>query len=144
MKNLFLIGILLMAFISPSFCQQITIFDREGAAKAYIDYDEDATIFLWNGKPTAFLEREGSDLCVFGFNGEFLGWYEDGIIYDEDGYIVGAREGAVNMITQIEPIKSIQEITPIKPITSITPIQPIWKSSCSSTSLVEFLYQGKY
>jgi hypothetical protein len=123
--------------------QEVTLFDSDGAARAYIDYSEDATIFLWNGTPVAFLENDGGDMCVFGFNGNFLGWYEDGIVYDKRGNAVGAREGAVNMITQIEPIKSIQQITPIRPITPITPIQPIWSSSWSSTSLTEFLYSGK-
>ena len=61
----------------------------------------------------------------FGFNGSFLGWYEDGVIYDKKGYAVGARKGAVSMITKIERIKGIQKITPIRPITPITPIQPI-------------------
>ncbi len=91
----------------------------------------------------AFLEKDGQDVCVFDFNGSFLGWYEDGIIYDKNGYAVGARDGAVNMITKIEGIKGIQSITPIRPITPITPIQPIWKSSWSNTSLSEFLYFGK-
>lgn len=129
--------------VSTVFSQQITLFDSEGEARAYIDYDEDATIFMWDGTPVAFIEKEGRDLCVFGFNGSFLGWYEDGIIYDKKGYAVGARKGAVSMITKIEKIKGIQKITPIRPITPITPISPIFKSSWSNTSLTEFLFYGK-
>jgi len=123
--------------------QQVSLYDSEGEARAYIDYDEEATIFLWDGTPVAFVEKDGSDLCVFGFNGSFLGWYEDGIIYDKKGDAVGARKSAVSMITKIERIKGIQKITPIRPITPITPIQPILKSSWSNTSLTEFLYYGK-
>jgi hypothetical protein len=143
MKFYFLTFIFSITIIGTTFCQQITLFNSDGEAKAYIDYDEDATIFLWNGTPVAFLERDGNDTCLFGFNGDFLGWYEDGIVYDKRGYAVGARKGAVNMVTRIEPIKSIQQITPIKPITSITPIKPIWSSRWSSISLIEFLYLGK-
>lgn len=123
--------------------QQISLYDSEGEARAYIDYDEEATIFMWDGTPVAFVEKDGRDLCVFGFNGSFLGWYEDGILYDKKGYAVGARKGAVSMITKIERIKGIQKITPIRPITPITPIQPILKNSWSNTSLTEFLYYGK-
>ena len=98
---------------------------------------------MWDGTPVAFVEKDGRDLCVFGFNDSFLGWYEDGVIYDKKGYAVGARKGAVSMITKIERIKGIQKITPIRPITPITPIQPILKNSWSNTSLTEFLYYGK-
>ena len=89
------------------------------------------------------MENDGSDMCVFGFNGIFLGWYEDGIVRDKNGNAVGARNGATNMITNIEPIKSIQEISPIRPITPITPIKPIFSNSWSSESLTAFLYSGK-
>ena len=143
MKKFFLLLGLMMLTFSPIFSQQITLFDSEGEARAYIDYNKDATIFMWDGTPVAFIEKDGRDLCVFGFNGSFLGWYEDGIIYDKKGYAVGARKGAVSMITKFERIKGIQKITPIRPITSITPIQLIWKGNWSNTSLTEFLYYGK-
>ena len=122
--------------------QEITLYDRSGNATAYIDYSENFTIFLWNGKPVAFLEKSLDDICVFGFNGKFLGWYENGIIYNMQGDAVGAREGSVNMLTKIEPIKSIKQITPIRPITPITPIKPFWNNRWSSTPLIEFLYFG--
>lgn len=142
MKKLFFLFVLILT-VSTLSAQQISIYDSNGEARAYIDYDEEATIFMWDGTPVAFIEKDGNDLCVFGFNGSFLGWYEDGIMYDKKGFAVGARKGAVNMITKIEKIKGIQKITPIRPITPITPIQPIWKSSWSNTSLTEFLYYGK-
>jgi hypothetical protein len=142
MKRLFFLFVMILT-ISTLSAQQISIYDSNGEAKAYIDYNKEATIFMWDGTPVAFIEKDGNDLCVFGFNGSFLGWYEDGIMYDKKGFAVGARKGAVNMITKIEKIKDIQKITPIRPITPITPIQPIWKSSWSNTPLTEFLYYGK-
>lgn len=142
MKRLFFLFVMMLT-ISTLSAQQISIYDSNGEARAYIDYDKEATIFMWDGTPVAFIEKDGNDLCVFGFNGSFLGWYEDGIMYDKKGSAVGARKGAVNMITKIEKIKGIQKITPMRPITPITPIQPIWKSSWSNTPLIEFLYYGK-
>jgi hypothetical protein len=123
--------------------QQITLIDNEGEAIAYIDFDEDATIFMWNGTPVAFLEKDRSDICVFGFHGGFMGWYENGIIYDKNGYPVGARKGAINMLTKMEGIKGMQKMVPMRPMTSMTPMKPFWKSSWSSTSLSEFLYFGR-
>lgn len=133
----------LLSFTLVVNAQQTSLFDSEGEARAYIDYDEDATIFMWDGTPVAFLEKNGSDICVFGFNGSFMGWYEDGIIYDKKGYAVGAREGATNMSLRSERSKSSQRSTPSRPSTPSTPSQPSWKSSWSSTSLTEFLYFGK-
>jgi hypothetical protein len=143
MKKLLFLSLSLFTLSLIAASQQVSLYDKDGEAQAYIDYEQESTIFMWNGTPVAFLEKDGSDVCVFGFNGTFLGWYADGIIYDKNGYGVGARKGATNMITKIERIKGIQKITPIKPITPITPIQPILKSSWSSTSLMEFLYSGK-
>jgi hypothetical protein len=143
MKQIILVLIVVLAASFTSLAQQVSLFDREGEARAYIDFDEDATIFLWDGTPVAFIEKDGREMCVFGFNGRFLGWYEDGIVYDKNGYVVGARKGAISMMTRIERIKSIQKITPIRPITPITPIQPILKSSWSNASLAEFLWSGK-
>ncbi|MBP7510222.1 MAG: hypothetical protein KA807_20595 [Prolixibacteraceae bacterium] len=142
MKNLLFLALMILSVSSLS-AQQISLFDSDGEARAYIDYDEDATIFLWDGTPVAFVEKDGNDLCVFGFNGSFLGWYEDGIIYDKNGYAVGARKGAVNMMTKMERMKGMQKMTPMRPMTPMTPMQPMWKSSWSNTSLTEFLYYGK-
>jgi len=123
--------------------QEITLFSSDGEAIAYIDYNKDATIFLWDGTPVAFITSDRIDINVFGFNGRFLGWYDNGIIYDKNGYAVGAKKGAINMVTKLERVKSVQKITPIRPVLPITPIKPIWKNYWSNTSLLEFLYYGK-
>lgn len=142
MKKHLVITILLIFGATILLAQEVTLVDSNGAAVAYIDFDDDATIFLWNGTPVAFLQSDNDDICIFGFNGKFLGWYEDGVIYDKKGNAVGARKGALNMIYQIEPIKSIQQITPLKPLTPNSPIKPIWSGLWSSTPFIEFLYFG--
>lgn len=139
-KIIFLIPALFS--VSTLFAQQISLFNSGGDPLAYIDYDQQATIYMWDGKPVAFIEQEGNDACVIGFNGNFLGWYENGVIYDKKGYAVGARDGAANMITKIEPMKGMQKITPIRPVTPISPLQPIWKIGWGKTSLTAFLSGG--
>ena len=132
-----------MTITLPVYSQQISLFDSEGEAKAYIDFDKDATIYMWDGYPVAFLDYAGSDICVFGFNGSFMGWYEDGIIYDKKGYVVAVKKGATYMMTKIERIKGIQKITPMHPMKSMKPMKPMFQKSWSSTSLSEFLYFGR-
>jgi hypothetical protein len=143
MKTAFIALLIFLTFQEVTTAQQISLFDNIGEARAYIDFDEGATIFFWDGTPAAFLEQDGREICVIGFNGNFMGWYEDGIIYDKKGYPVGAREGATNMMTKMERMKGMQKMTPMRPMTPMSPMQPMLKSSWSSSSLTEFLYFGK-
>lgn len=143
MKKYFLLILIMIFFVTISMAQQISLLDSDGEARAYIDFGKNATIFLWDGTPVAFLQKNRSNVCLFGFNGSFLGWYENGIIYDKNGYAVGARKGTTNIISKIERIKGLQKNIPIRSLTPITPITPIFKNSWSSINLIEFLYFGK-
>jgi hypothetical protein len=98
MKSILLTLMTLLSLTSVVNAQQTTLFDSKGEARAYIDYNEEATVFMWDGTPVAFLEKDGSDICLIGFNGSFMGWFENGIIYDKKGYAVGARDGATNIM----------------------------------------------
>ena len=123
---------------------ETTLFNHNGNAKAYISFSDLAIIYLWNGIPAAFLENSGNDVCVIGFNGKFLGWYENGILYDKEGYPAGAKEGAVNMYTNREPLKNSKRRTPSKSYTSRIPsYKPSLKSTWRRGGLVELLYSGK-
>jgi hypothetical protein len=143
MKKKIILFLALITLIISLSAQEVSLFDSNGEAVAYIDFGEDATIFTWAGTPVAFLEKDSQDICVFGFNGDFLGWYEGGVIYDKKGYVVGARESSINTFTKLEKIKGLQELTPLRPLTPLTPLQPLWKNTWSNTSLTEFLYFGK-
>jgi hypothetical protein len=93
--------------------EEITLFNPDGEAIAYIDADdEDMCIYLWNGTPVAYLEPEDEAFDIYGFNGEHLGWFEEGIVRDHDGYVVGFIEGAINVFTQFEPFKSFKKFKP--------------------------------
>lgn len=141
--KLITLSILAMCCAVAVQAQEVTLFDKKGKAIAYIDYEEEASIFLFDGTPVAFLERDGEDVVVWGYNGKHLGWYEDGILYDKKGYIAGGREDALTIFTQMEPFKQIQRITPIRPITSFAPFKPILSFAWSGTPLIELLYFGK-
>jgi hypothetical protein len=142
-KKILLLGAIILITSVRLNAQQISLYDKEGYPRAYIDLDNEATIFLWDGKPIAFIEPENTDTCIFNFTGNFLGWYNHGVVYDKNGYIIGGREGIACTVCMLEPVKGIQQFPPFKPTTSITPIQPIWKNIWSDLSLTGFLRSGK-
>ena len=141
MKNLFL----LLLFI-PSVClsQEISLFNSDGDAVAYIDTDdEDNTIYLWNGTPVAYLSPESNYYNIYGFNGNHLGWFEEGIVRDEDGDAVGFQKGAVSGVyTNYEPYKSYKKYKPYKSYKKYAPFKPYFSNSFSNESFVLFLKRG--
>ena len=141
MKNLFF----LLLFI-PSVClsQEISLFNSDGDAVAYIDTDdEDNTIYLWNGTPVAYLSPESNYYNIYGFNGNHLGWFEDGIVRDEDGNAVGFQKGAVSGVyTNYEPYKSYKKYKPYKSYKKYAPFKPYFSNSFSNESFVLFLKRG--
>lgn len=145
MKQKLLLALVTLIISATSFGQygskEVSLFDKEGEAKAYIA--DDLTIYLWDGDPIAYLSNSNNRWHVYGFNGNHLGWYVDGIIYDNDGYAIGAQKDATNMITSIEDIKGIKGIKPIKSIKEIAPIKPILSMSWGRTPLVIFLRAGE-
>jgi len=107
MRRALLLAVILLPLwmlISNAYAREISIYDSEGEAVAYIDTSEDFTIYLWKGKPVAYLD--GSS--VYGFNGKHLGWFKDGIIWDHKGYGVGFVKGAVNKLTKLEKLKGLK------------------------------------
>ena len=122
---------------------EISLFDSDGQPVAYIDTAEDMTIYLWGGQPVAYLKSGMDSLSVFGFNGSHLGWLQDGLVIDHDGYVCGFIRGAVAKQTAIEPLKGLKRICPIRRITEIEPIQPITKMRFSNMPLAIFLQSGR-
>ncbi len=122
-----------------TFAKEIDLYSKNGEALAYIDLDDDFIIYMWNGTPVAYIDEDS----IYGFNGKHLGWFQNGIIWDNKGYAVGYMEGVFTTSFKILPIKSIKQITPIKSIPQIPPILPIFKKQWSIEDLQFYLYRGK-
>ena len=135
-----------LAFIVSfsSFGQEISLFNSEGNAVAYIDTDDkDNTIYLWNGTPVAYLYPKSNYYNIYGFNGNHLGWYEKGIVCDEEGDAVGFKKGAVSGIyTNYEPYKQYKQYKPYKAYKSYAPYKPYFSKTFSNQSFVLFLKRG--
>ena len=136
--------ILLLIFPIFSLAQEISLFDSEGDAIAYIDTDdEDNTIYLWNGTPVAYLSAKSSYYDIYGFNGNHLGWFEDGIVRNQDGDAIGFQKGAVSGVyTKYEPYKSYKKYKPYISYKSYAPYKPYYSNRFSSESFVLFLKRG--
>ena len=142
MKKLLLV-LLFVPIVSIG--QEISLFNSDGDAVAYIDVnDEDNTIYLWGGTPVAYLSAQSNYYNIYGFNGNHLGWYEDGVLRNEDGDAVGFKKGAISGIyTNYESYKSYKEYKPFKSYKSYAPYKPYFSNSFSNESLILFLKRGK-
>jgi hypothetical protein len=133
-----LILVALAAQLTAASDDEVTLYSSSGKAVAYIADDDDSTIYLWSGKPVAYVYGES----VYGFNGKHLGWFEKGIIYDDDGYVVGAMRARFAGPVEIEPLKSLKELKPLKSLRELRPLKPILKISWSDMPLRLFLLEG--
>jgi hypothetical protein len=141
---LFPLAILTFAFFLPWPLQaqdEITLFDAKGNAAAYIA--EDQTIYLWSGKPVAYLYpdsgHEGFD--IYGFNGKHLGWFIKGIARDHEGDAACGVKSVVSL-PQLEPLKSLKELKTLKSLRELRPLRPIFSRSWSATPCRIFLFDG--
>lgn len=144
LKRILLLTIFFTGLSLTSFAEEITLFNAEGEAIAYIDAeDDDLTIYMWNGTPVAYLVSEDNTYSIYGFNGEHLGWFEEGIVRDHKGYAVGFKKGATSIYTKYENYKSYKQYKPYKAYNKYAPFKPFFKAQFSSESLSLFLMRGK-
>lgn len=137
---------LVVALISCSIVafadDEVTLFDGRGKAKAYIALSDEMTIYLWSGKPVAYLDRDSSGgFHVYGFNGKHLGWLVGGIVRDHEGNAACARKERLRS-TEFEPFKSFKEFKPFKSFKEFAPFRPSFSRSWSDTPCHLVLAEG--
>ncbi len=144
MRTLILLSFAIISLAKTSFAQsEISLYDKDGNASAYIATNDDWTIYLWDGKPVAYIVNDGQTLHIYGFNGKHLGWYINGIIRAHDGNAVGFKKGAVtNIYEKYESYKGYKEYKPYKSYREFAPYQPYFSAKFSPVNLSGFLYQG--
>lgn len=136
---------------------ELSLYNQEKKSIAYIDYDDEATIYLWEGMPVAYLmlndelnnEEKFTDEVreVYGFNGKCLGWYYDGVLYDSDGYAIGAKEGIIRGSICMTAMfadrpKGVKQVKHVKHAPYIAPARRVLLDRWSETSLIDFLKKG--
>jgi hypothetical protein len=113
-----------------------TLFDPSGSPVAYVAYKEEATIYLWDGRPVAYLSDNNT---IYGFNGQHLGWFEDGIVWGLDGTRVGYNKKSLPVYAQYEPYKSYKQYRPYRSYKSYASYKPFKSLGNSTMSLNQFL-----
>lgn len=119
--------------------EEITLFDADGNPVVYIVPDDENTIYLWSGKPVAYLDGEN----IYGFNGKHLGWFEDGIIWDHKGNSVGFIKSRLPVFAKFEPFKAFKQFKSFKSFKEFAPFKPFKSTSISKTPLPIFLSMGE-
>lgn len=138
------VTVALMLSCQLLWAKDVNLFDYNGEAVAYIDLDDDdLTIYLWDGTPVAYLVPDDDAYNIFGFNGKHLGWYENGIVKNHDGYAVGFKEGAVNIYVKYRPNKSPKKVKPYKAFKQLVPFKTFYKFQFFDEPLTGFLLEGR-
>lgn len=120
---------------------ETTLFGATGNAVAYIA--DDLTIYLWSGKPVAYLDKDDAGgFHVYGFNGKHLGWFVRGVLRDQNGAAAGAVKEVFRSPPTLEPFKSFKEFKPFKSFKEFAPFRPTFSTEWSETPLKLFLLQG--
>ena len=123
---------------------EVTLFDISSEPVAYINYvDKDSTIYMWDGMPVAYFDGKED---IYHFNGRFLGWFKNGVLYDIEGYAVAAQRGVIRgeiamNNTYAESVKRVKHVKPVPHVHSLKPQTPLFKDEWSTSLLSDYLLQ---
>ena len=132
------VSVLLGTAPATAAAEDISLYDNDGEAVAYIAVDDDLTIYLWGGKPVAYLDGEN----VYGFSGQHLGWFSDGVILDHAGNAPCVLKDRYPGSTAYEGYKGYKEYKPYKSYAEYAPYKPYASNKLSSTPCSIFLAAG--
>lgn len=112
----------------------VDLFDSQRKAVAYLEPDDDDTIYLWSGEPVAYLVDES----IYAFNGRHLGWYRNGVVLDHDGNVVASSAIAFRKAVKPASARATKEATPPKAPRQSEPLTPSLGTSWSDVSAHDF------
>ena len=92
----------------------MVFYNYEGEPIAYCDDKE--KIYLFSGEPVAYFYND----LVYNYNGDELGWFENGWIRDLYGqcvfYTKEASGGPVKPVCRITPVKAVRRVPIVKAV----------------------------
>jgi hypothetical protein len=139
------IGVLLLLLFAQGASaseNELSLFDGQGHAIAYIALDDDLTIYLWSGEPVAYLTHDASgSYDVYGFNGSHLGWFQKVVVWDHAGGASCATKEAMQG-TQLEPLKSLKQLKPLRSLRELAPLKPLLSNAFGDTPCMQLLGSG--
>lgn len=117
---------------------EITLFDQYGKPTAYLDNMDENTIWLWDGRAVAYLDGA----AVIGWNGNHLGWFINGVIYDVLGYQAGFTSETCPRFLKFEPFKKFKKFKRFKRFKKYLKAMRSLKASRSELTLQTLLESG--
>lgn len=103
-----------------------TFFDKNGDAIGFI---ENGDFYYKDGSPIAYVFNN----ALYSYRGKLMFWISNNIIYDKEGYVLFFKKGAIDKLTNLEPIFGLKKLKPIKEIRETTEFSPIFKPYFSNT-----------
>ena len=130
--------LLALALVADAQTGEVTLFDADGRAGAYVDASAETTIYPWSGRPVAYLEGKS----IYGFNGRHPGWFDRGVVRDHQGHCAGFAQGVTGRLTRIEGLKSLKSLKPLKSLKELEPPQSPHSAQSPRLSLELLLLSG--
>jgi hypothetical protein len=119
---------------------ETTLYDKRGAAVAYIAADPHGAIFLWDGQAVAYLFEA---YHLYGINGQHLGWFVNDIAYDHEGLRIGFTSGTCPVpVGERRPRGKRSVIPELKPRWTAPPLPKLTFREAVQ-GLVDFLSEGR-
>lgn len=117
-----------------------TIYNRFGEPRLRLF--ENGRLVDFSGRNIGFTDKDNA----YNYNGQHVGWYENGILRDHDGFCVGFGEIATDTIHPLLPLKqlkylpSLPELEPLRPLKSLAPLKPLKNFSWSELDPVSLFF----
>lgn len=110
-----------------------TFYDRNGNPTAYVS-DDGESVYLFSGEPVAWLSED----ALYSYPGRYLGWIQDGCVYDKRGecafFTDDASGGPVKPVRKVSPIRGVRRVRPVRGVREIRPVRPVRSLSWSTLS----------
>ena len=108
-----------------------TYFDRNGAAVAYLD-DDNEHIYAFDGRPLGYLKGEQK----YDFQGKFVAWNNNGWLWDTQGNALlstnHSQGGPNKPFNQFEPFKGFKQFLPFRSFEEYAPFKPFFSYQWSN------------
>lgn len=100
---------------------------------------ENGRLVTFRGESVGFIK----DDSAYDYHGHHLGWYENGILRDNWGAVVGFGEQPTDYPIPLLPLKALKplaglvQLEPLRPLTQLKPLKPMKTFSWSAHTPIE-------
>ena len=80
---------------------------------------------------------------MFGFNGRHIGWFHQGMFFDQAGWLVAAPARAFVLPVRAAPVRGLKQLKPLKGLKELVPLQPLFRNAWSDLPAYVWLTFGR-